>query len=269
MNIMKISTIPLFLILCTFFSCQNSGEKAPTTFQNKGHELIYKVVQKTGDAGKLSRLKDVVYTYTYTTPDGKQDISTEKYIFDGEMSYGRYNKHERTLTQFEGAIEQGFDGTTFWLKNNGQYVDNEEVMKRVVFNRKTNYYWFAMFQKLLDPGLKYKYIKEQTLNGKTYDIVDVLFDSDKPTDTYRLYINRKTSLVDQFIFTVVDFNVVEEPFLMKMEYEEIDGLLIPTKRQYTKADWEGNVVNEEAWIDVQWTDTQFNNGLSKALFKRI
>ncbi len=230
--------------------------------------MVYNVTQKTGNYDKLAKLKDVIYTYKYTTPDKLQDISTEKYIFNGEMSYALYKKHERTLPDLKGDIEQGFDGSNFWLKNNGKYVEDEKAMQRVAFNRKTNFYWFAMFQKLLDPGLQYKFIKEQTLKGKTYDIVDVLFDSDKPTDTYRLYINRETSLVDQFIFTVVDFNIVEEPFLMKMEYEEIDGLLIPTKRQYTKADWDGNVANEAAWISVQWLDIQFNNGLSENLFKK-
>jgi len=264
---MKISILSLFIVLFTLVSCQNDSNKAAQTFQNKGHELVYESIQKVGNYDKLSKLKDVVYTYTYTTPDNQQDISTEKYIFESESSYASYKKHERTLPDLEGEIEQGFDGENFWLRHKGKYIQNEAAIKRVIFNRKTNFYWFAMFQKLLDPGLQYKYIKQQAANGNTYDVVDVTFDSDKPSDIYRLYINQKTKLIDQFIFTVVDFGVVEEPFLMKMDYEEINGLLIPTKRQYIKADWEGNVLGEK-WINVQWTDIKFNNGLSKELFKK-
>jgi len=86
-------------------------------FQNKGHELVYNMVQKVGDYHKLSEKKDVVYTYTYQTPDGKTDISTEKYIFDGEISYGRYDKHQRVFADLEGTIEQCYDGKEFWLKH--------------------------------------------------------------------------------------------------------------------------------------------------------
>jgi len=270
MNTVKILNLTLLLTLFSLISCQNdSGNtaQAPTEFKNKGHELVYKSTQKAGNFEKLSALKDVIYTYTYTTSDNKQDITTEKYIFDGEMSYAMYKKHERTLPDLEGAVEQGFDGTTFWLKNNGKYIDDEAAMKRVAFNRKTNFYWFAMLQKLLDPGLNYKHIKEQTVKGKTYDVVDVSFNSDKPTDIYRVYINQKTDLIDQFIFTVADFNIMDEPFLMEVQYEETDGILIPTKRRYTKADWDGNVVDQDKWTSVQWTDIQFNNGLAEELFK--
>ncbi len=47
------------------------------------------MVQKVGDCGKIYNKKSVEYTYTYQTPDNKTDISTEKYIFEGELSYGK------------------------------------------------------------------------------------------------------------------------------------------------------------------------------------
>ena len=262
------------LLTCAFlWSCQgnsvtNDQSDATIEFQNKGHEIVYKMTQKAGNYEKLASLKDVVYTYTYTTPDGKEDISTEKYIFDGELSYGSYDKHERTFPDLEGRIEQGFDGNSFWLKNNGASIKDEKSLERVTFNRKTNFYWFAMFQKLLDPGLHYKYIKEATIDGNSYDVVEITFTSEdgKPTDIYQLYVNKETALVDRFLFTVVDFNVVEIPNLMKVEYEDINGLLIPTKRKYTKANWDGEILNED-WINVHWTDIKFNNNLTKKQFE--
>lgn len=138
------------------------------------------------------------------------------------------------------------------------------MLKRVAFNRKTNFYWFTMIQKLLDPGLNYKYVKDTVIEENAYDVVDISFSSDKPTDIYQLFINQKTNLVDQFLFTVMDFNV-SEPNLMVMEYEEVQGLLIPTKRKYTKSNWNAEPLTEN-WINVNWTDIKFNNGLDKALF---
>jgi len=241
----------------------------PQTFQNKGHELVYTMVEKVGNSDTLSSKKDVVYTYTYTTPDGTSDISTEKYIFDGELSYGEYKKHERTLSELEGTIEQGYDGSEFWLKHEGDLVNDTVSFKRVAFNRPTNFYWFAMFQKLLDPGLTYEYLGEKKVDKKEYDVVKITFTSTnkKPTDIYQLYINRETGLVDQFLFTVVDFGVLETPYLMQVAYENIDGVLLPTKRKYKKSTWDA-AVSDEPWIHVTWTDITFNKDLHKEDFRK-
>ncbi len=238
-------------------------------FQNKAHKLISDMVDKVGNYEQLLSKKDVVYTYTYITPDGKSDISKEKYIFDGELSYGAYQKHQRTLPHLEGTMEQGFDGNEFWLKSDGKLVSDTLALQRVMFNRPTNFYWFTMFQKLLDPGLNYEYLGEKELSDTNFDIVKVSFESknDKPTDIYQLYINKETGLVDQFLFTVADFGVIEQPFLMQLEYEKVDDFIIPTKRKYKKSTWEADV-NEAPWILVNWSDIKFNNNLKREVFKK-
>ncbi|MFT6865968.1 MAG: hypothetical protein ACJA08_000795 [Cyclobacteriaceae bacterium] len=269
-NQLVLVVLGFFILSCNDKQQSNAQKETPQNFQNKGHELIYKMVKKVGDYNILSNKKDVIYTYTYQTPDGKSDISTEKYIFDGELSYGLYQHHERTFSDLEGPIEQGYDGSEYWLKHNGKILNDSIRLKRVAFNRPTNFYWFAMFQKLLDPGLNYEYIGEKVINDINYDIVKVTFNStdEKPTDIYQLFINSKTSLVDQFLFTVVDFGVMEIPNLMQLKYEQIDGMLIPTKRQYKKSTWNADV-SEEPWINVTWSNIQFNNDLSKEDFSKL
>jgi hypothetical protein len=244
-------------------------EKSAQQFQNRGHELVFQTVNKVGDYATLRKKKDVIYTYTYQTPDGKADVSTEKYLFDGELSYGFYQQHERTFPDLEGDIEQGYDGSEYWLKHNGTLLEDPDRLKRVAFNRPTNFYWFAMFQKLLDPGLNYEYLGEKTSEGINYDVVKVSFDSPdgKPTDIYQLYINKTTALTDQFLFTVADFGVMEPPYLMQLEYEKVDGMLIPSKRQYKKSTWDAEV-SDAPWISVNWSDIKFDNGLSVEDFKK-
>ena len=276
---MKFNLLAILGLSLLIFACQQEkNPEAPKAepqaketpqFQNKGHELIYNMTQKVGRYRQLAEKKDVVYTYTYATPDGKTDISTEKYIFNGELSYGMYHQHQRTLSDLEGSIEQGYDGTEYWLKQQGQMVTDSLALKRVAFNRPTNFYWFTMFQKLLDPGLNYEYLGEQQIQGTAYDIVKVSFDSpvDKPTDIYQVYINQETGLVDQFLFTVADFGIMDTPSLMEVEYEEVDGMLIPTKRRYKRSDWEATV-SDQPWISVNWTDIKFNNGLTATDFKQ-
>lgn len=271
MKFTLLSTI--FLSLC-FLSCKDKKQSVTVqepipTYKNKGQELIYNMVEKVGNYQTLLKKKDVIYTYTYQTPDGKTDVSTEKYLFKGELSYGAYNKHERTFPDLEGPIEQGYDGNGYWLKHNGEILTDSIRLKRVAFNRPTNFYWFAMFQKLMDPGLNYEYIGEKTINNKVYEVVKITFQSinDKPTDIYQLYINKETLLVDQFLFTVADFGAMEIPNLMKLEYEEVDGMLIPTKRQYKKSTWNADV-SEEPWINVTWSDVKFNNRLVISDFEK-
>ncbi len=270
---MKVHLLALTLSL-SLLSCGNSEtnkpeKNQPKKFENKGHQLVYEMTQKVGDYDKLRDKKDVVYTYTYQTPDGKTDVSTEKYLFDGELSYGAYNQHERTLPQLEGLIEQGFNGKEFWLKHMGEVISNEGYLKRVAFNRPTNFYWFTMMPKLLDDGLNYEYLGEKTIANKNYDIVKVTFNSSKKeaTDIYQLYINKNTAVVDQFLFTVVDFDVIDTPYLMKLEYENIEGLLLPTKRKYKKSTWNADVT-DKPWTTVTWTDIKFENDLTKKDFRK-
>lgn len=277
---MKLSLLTAIILSTVLLSCNDKNQsksneitetvETPTpTFQNKGQELVYTMMQKVGDYNTLREHKDVVYTYHYQTPDGKADISTEKYLFDGELSYGSYQKHERTFADLEGHIEQGYDGSEYWLKHNGTVLNDTTRLKKVAFNRPTNFYWFTMFQKLSDPSVNYEYLKEETINNVAYDVVKVSFQSveNKPTDIYQLYINKETSLVDQFLFTVADFGVLDTPRLMTLQYEEVDGMLLPTKRLYKKSNWNADV-SEEPWIQVNWSDIKFNNNLSKDDFKK-
>ena len=126
-TILTFAVVGTLLLSCDTKGEENSSEIIETSensteeegevkFDNKGHQLVYDMVQKVGDYKTLSSKKNVSYTYTYKTPDGQTDISNEKYIFDGELSYGKYEQHERTLPQLKGLIEQGYDGHEFWLK---------------------------------------------------------------------------------------------------------------------------------------------------------
>ena len=269
MKIKLLTGILGFLLM----SCGNNEKvKSPDipvqNFKNKGHQLVYNMVQKVGDYAMLLDKKDVVYTYSYQTPDGQADVSTEKYIFDGELSYASYNKHQRTLPQLDGLMEQGYDGKEFWLKHNENILTDEKLMPRVIFNRATNFYWFTMMQKLLDDGIKYEYKGDTLINDTNYEIVKVSFitNNDKPTDIYQLYINKDTGIVDQFLFTVADFGVMDTPFLMELEYESIDGLLMPTKRRYKASTWDAEVT-DAPWILVKWTNIKFDNKLITQDFK--
>lgn len=274
MQYSKLIHVIIFSTLLT--ACGNKEAKTKETtkavevqtpiFQNKGHELVYKMTQETGSYKDLLNLKDIVFNYTYRTPDQKEDVSIESYIFNGELSHGSYLKHERTLPNLKGKMQQGYNGKDFWLKMDGQDITDSSAIESVTFTRKTNFYWFAMMHKLLDPGINYEYLGEDTIEGKLYDIVKITFNTadNVASDTYQLYINPATRLVDQFLFTVVSKNVTD-PILMRVNYEKVEGILLTTYRKYTKSDWEATVL-KDVWIEEITKDIKFNQNLDTALF---
>lgn len=139
----------------------------------------------------------------------------------------------------------------------------------VEFSRPTNFYWFTMFQKLMDPGVNYEYLKADTIGDNFFDVIKISFSTEdgKPTDIYQVYVNQTTKLIDQFLFTVAAYNVMETPLLMQVEYTEVDGMLLPAIRKYKKSNWNADVL-EGPWITATWSDIKFNNGLTKEDFTK-
>ncbi len=233
--------------------------------------LVEQMVVEIGGIDKLHSLKDVEYTYIYhDLTNDKKDVSLERYVFDGELSWAHYETREKNVVpQMEGEVNQGFNGSESWMTIDGKLVeDNPQLAKLCDFLRKTNYYWFTMMFKLTDPGVQYKYNGAKTVDGVDYDLIEISFGEGvgDAQDTYLLYINPETKLVDQFLFTVMDFGVAE-PFLMKVEYEEIQGVKLPAKRKYVRANWEGEPQNDE-WTAAIWTNIKFNNGFDRSMFEK-
>lgn len=217
-------------LLATSLSASPSGKDAKA--------LVAKMVDAVGGRERLYALKDVEYTYTYASADGKKDVSLERYVFDGELSWAKYTTHEMfLLPDVPGDVIQGYNGKESWASHEGKLLTDPKLLKIVDFSRKTNFYWFTMMFKLTDPGLNYEYAGTRKVEDIEYDLVKVTFNDGvgDVQDTYVLYINPGTHLVDQFLFTVMDFGI-EQPFLMRVQYDEIAGLKLPTRRAATRAD---------------------------------
>ncbi len=228
--------------------------------------LIQKSVDAMGGRSAFYAKEGVTYTYTYRKPDGKEDISTESYRFSDEFSHAVYTKRELLFPDMQGEMAQVYDrtGTTVLLR--GKPITDEAVVKRSDFLRKTNYYWFAMMFKLLDPGLVYTYAGTQNVEGTEYQKVKVGFEDGvgDVNDTYLVYINPDTKLIDFFLFTVMDFGR-DQPLLMQVDYETVDGIKLPAKRRYTPAkDWDATHDPAGPWVDEIMTEIRFTTEVGAA-----
>ncbi len=252
--------LTIFFILTGILQAENNGNKDPK-------ELIEQMTEVTGSYDDLKSLKDVEYTYIVKNVDtGKSDISIERYIFDGELSRGKFLQRDgNTFPELKGEIIQGYNGSESWMTVNGKPVSDDSALKYADFTRKTNFYWFAMMQKLLDPGIIYSYKGKEKVGGIEYDLVELSYEPGigDVSDTYTLYINPETHLIDRFYFTVMDFGITD-PILMEVDYKQFEGVKLPVTRKFSAVVPDMGTMNV---VEVM-TDLKFNNGFDKTAFDK-
>lgn len=241
-------TLLFIILLCTCGLAQMQAQTA--------QELIDETVAAVGGMDGLHALKDV--SFSYANYRGK---SEERYIFDGEVSWGKsITKDGETRIQF-------FDGEKVKVWVDGKETTDEKALESALFSRKTNYYWLAMIQKLSDPGLVYTSGGKRMFEGIEYDLVDVTFKDGVGVakDRYLLYINPYTKLVDQFLFTVAAAGR-STPIMMKYTYDTFSGgVKLPVVGQsHAALNWEGELDPKAKWSSRWRGNFKFNNGFTKA-----
>lgn len=229
---------------------------------SEGHGLIIEMVKAIGGKERLYDLKDVEFTYDYRSLSHKlNDLSTERYMFKDEISWARYDDRNKIMPHKKGLVIQCFDGEHAWVSIDGKKSDDPSDINLADFMRKTNFYWITMMHKLLDDGIVYTKLEDQMVDDQNYHRVKIEFNKavGDVQDTYVVYINPKTKLVDQFLFTVMTFNK-KDPLLMIAEYETIKGVKLMTHRKYRASNWNGDATTDFWEGETFSKDFKFNNG---------
>ena len=240
-------------------------EKAPVYDTNQPETLLKAVAYSHGGWGDLWKKGDVQYTYDYRTPDGKADVSLERYMFRNEASLGKYTQHDINVMPGEdGEVIQYFNGQETLVMVDGEKAENPQLLGVSDFLRRANYFWFTMPYKLTDKGTIITYQGQEEYNGKAYDKVHVTYDPEitgkEQNDIYVLYVNPETKQIDRFFFSLPFLGVNEPVIIANYEYEDVDGQLIATKRTYFLPTEEG--YGEQPNIVQTLTDITFNNGFT-------
>lgn len=252
----KLVVLGISLLNITFLQAQDAKK------------IIADMVEAIGGKENFYNKGGVTYDIEYKSPSSGIHFSgKETYVFDKELSSGVYKEHS-ILAPKGGKVIEGFDGTDAWVKINNQLISDPKANGVARFLRKTNYYWFAMLFKLQDEGVNLKYNGSKTVEGKEYDLVKVTFGEKvgDAQDTYILYVNKRTKLIDQFLFTVVGFGITE-PSLEKLTYETIDGIKIPSERVYTESNWDGEIIGKQ-WTTTYWENIKFEKTNDLSLFNK-
>jgi len=262
-SIFKISLLGFVLILLSAFTFNNIDNDP------KSKSLIAKLYEVNGGWAKLAAKKDVQYTYVYNDFSKGIDMSTERYIFDGEASWGKYTQHEaNVLPGMEGVATQCYMKGESKISLAGKMVSDPAAIGGTEFLRAANFFWFSMMYKLDDPGTSHKYMGQEEVNGINYDKVSLSYNPQEVgkevNDAYILYFNPKTHLVDQFMFSLPALGVDKPILRMELDYEVVDGVYIATSRRAYAPNKEGEYGQMGEYTT---KEIKFSNGFTMDDFK--
>lgn len=247
--------------------------KAPMYDANDAQSILASVEYAQGGWGDLWNKKDVQYTYDYRYPDGKADVSTERYVFKTEASFGSYTQHDiNAMPEAKGEVMQYFDGTDAMVMVGDKKMEDPAAIGGSDFLRRANYFWFVMPYKLNDKGTILKPIGKEDYNGTSYDKVAVTYDAaitgKEQNDSYILYVNPTTKMIDRFFFSLPAMGVNVPAIAANYEYEDIDGQKVATKRTYFMPNEKGEY-GETPSIVQTLTDIKFNNDFTGESIKMM
>lgn len=232
---------------------------------NQPATLIKAVADATGGYDNLYALNDVQFDYSYIHPDGQKDVSVERYIFEGEVSWAKYSTHQiNAAPTLKGDFVQFRKGDVATVALDGKSLEDPKLIGTAQFLRHANYMWFTMMFKLTDSGLVYEYNGQETIDGTNYDVVTVTYDKaatgKAADDIYKVHINPTTKLVDSFYFSLPAFGINAPVLFAKLTYTEIDGIQVITRRQMFKPSADGK--GKEPMVDQLTENVKFNNGFT-------
>ncbi len=233
----------------------------------KATQMLKDAAMATGGWDKLYSMNDVSYDYDYRyVGTGKADVSEERYIFEGEHSYGRYSQHDINVAPgMEGEAVQSLVKGEPVIVVGGKMKTEPEMIGGTDFLRRANYYWFTMPYKLNDPGVIATAKGTESIDGTDYEVVNVTFDKDitgkEVNDEYILYLNPETKLIDRFYFSLPAMGVNAPVILMENEYEDIDGMKIVTTRRIYQPGENGQLPDEPQLVQ-KLTNVKFDNGFT-------
>ncbi len=234
----------------------------------KSTELLDALIAVNGGYETLAAKKDVQFHYVYDNFEKGKDVSLERHIFDGEQSWASYEQHDlNVLPGKPGKAVQSYVDSKPTLTLDGKAITDPEAIAGTTFLRKVNFYWFTMMYKLKDPGTNYKYLGTEKVGDVAYDKVSLTYNGGytkkEKNDEYILYFNPNTHLVDIFYFSLPAWGIDKPILKMTLEYEKIDGILVPVVRKGFMPNKESGYVPIGVYT---FSQVKFNNGFKKEDF---
>lgn len=224
--------------------------------QNDGGERILRAIEAHGGLKAWYRAPTSSYTWEYANKE--IDLRFKSFlvvdnrtrrVYHDLLTVGTYDNAEPVNARF------AWTGERAWIAP----ASLEEPNPR--FWALSGFYFQQIPFVFADPGLNYRALPADTLDGEAYDMVEVTFEEDvgdSPGDTYTLYLDQDSDQVHAIRYTVTFGRDVEpgadlsETFFDYQDYVTVDGLTVPTRFEgysYSEEEGPADTLRNEAAAD--------------------
>ncbi len=249
-----------FLVIFSLFSgCQapSSQEKEPTKTieidiaKTQFPELLQKALEAHGGLDKWNNFKSLLYDLETTLGEEKSetqliDLKSRKVLITGD------------------DFKLGMDGEQVWVSPNKEAFG--EMSARFYHN--LIFYFFSIPYVLADPGIQYEDLGIVTLDSTSYRALKVSYKEgvgDADNDFYIAHFNPDTYNMEWLLYTVTYFSGEkhENYNALKYEWQEVNGLLVPSKFTGYKYsdDTIGDIRYESNFTNVLFTEDEPDQSL--------
>ncbi len=226
--------------------------------------LAQSVINNMGGAHALLQRKDVSYELTqHHIATGKKDISIEKYIFGENYSSGDYYLHNwKVFPTIKDPIHQfSHEGEAHLIIKDKLIVNNIQL-EETLQTRVDNLFEFSFPFQITDSKFILENMGKRKVNNISYNLIKLSFKPDYVPENHSvfiLYINPRTHLIDQYLFSKPQEGLLEPRILVKLNYKELNNIMFPVKREFYQADSKGNIISELVEVH-SYSNLQFDNG---------
>lgn len=196
--------------------------------------LITALACKPSNPSELTGRDLIKKSIAYHDPEGKWADLKASFVIQDSMPPGRDSRHyvfslDNTQTKFVYRIE----GSHFLVWNDSVQVFEGEVEKARALRMRNYYtYLWGLPMKLMDEGTPIEdSVREETLNGKTYQVVRVPYEE----DIWYFFLDPESHRMEAYKFYKDEPNGVGEIIYLDGEYV-YEGMKIPQNRQWYRTE---------------------------------
>ena len=231
---------------------------------SEGGQMVLDVIENHGGLEAWYAAPTSAYSWEYSNFGGNMRFKSS--LVADNTTRRIYHRITALGTPEEVEAIDGrmaWDGNDAWISP----ASIEQIDPR--FWSATGYYFESIPFVLADPGVNFKVFPPEEHDGVNYHRVTAYYDvnvGDTPGDTYTLFINPETGMLDVVLYTVTYGRAYEtygrayEPgddwpptptrgnFFRYSDYVTVDGLTVPTRfHGYAYNDGEVGDLRNEAW----------------------
>ena len=250
--------IALTTSACVDSAPQQSATMSPTDEvrarldSTVGGRLVLRTIEAHGGLEAWHAAPTSSYAWEYSNTGSNTRFKTHMTVDNRSRKAYHELLEMGTLEKPQPASGRfAWDGEEAWISPASLTAPNPR------FWSLTGFYFQSIPFVLADPGIFYRVLPDEELDGIPHDMVAVSYGDgigDSPGDTYTLYVNKTTNMVDAIRYTVT-FGRTErsanprETLMYYLDYETIDDLTVPTRFEgYSFSDGVKGAQRSSAWV---------------------